>query len=367
MGAWQEPQTIRLNDPGGRQTMRKPDFFIVGAPKCGTTALYAYLKEHPEVFMAKKERHYFGRDLRPPHYPGPHSIDEQWYLDFFREVTTQKRVGEASVWYLWSETAAQEIKAFNPEADIIIMLRNPATMMPSLYNMFLWVGDPTPAGVIDEGTRRVLSLEEALDTQEARKAAYIHRFRSGTELFDREFRYFHTDAALYTTYVQRYLEVFGPDHVHVILYDDFKSDLPRIYREVLLFLGVDPDFQPEFRVVNSRRNIRNVFLNRFLRRPDSFKTLRRVLRVLAPRPVRAWVGRFLMRRNVQPQESPPLLPETRARLETYFRPEIERLGILLNRDLTTLWLGDTAPVRTQPPEHEMADSSERTARNGHAL
>lgn len=347
--------------------MRKPDFFIVGAPKCGTTALNIYLAQHPEIFMAKKERHYFGRDLRPPHYPGPHSIDERWYLDFFRDVTTEKRVGEASVWYLWSETAPQEIKAFNPEADIIIMVRNPVTMIPSLHNMFMWVGDPTPAGVIDEAARRTLSLEEALDTQEARKAEYIRRFRSGTEMFDWEFRYFHTDAALYSSHLQRYLDVFGPDHVHVILYDDFESSPARVYRELVTFLGVDPNFQPDFKVVNSRRKILSPLLNRYLRRPDSFKTLRRLIRMLAPRPLRAWMGQFLMRQNVRPQKSPPLLPETRARLETYFRPEIQRLSTLLNRDLVALWLGDAAPTAVPYPDHGMADVSDRTTHNGYAL
>ncbi|MFQ5570582.1 MAG: sulfotransferase, partial [Rhodothermales bacterium] len=122
--------------------MCRPDFFIVGAPKCGTTAMFRYLQEHPEIYLPKKEFHHFGSDLRPPNYQG-RNRDRAVYLSLFAGVTTEKRIGEASVWYLYSKKAAREIKAFAPEADVIIMLRNPVEMMYSLYSLFLWVRDLT--------------------------------------------------------------------------------------------------------------------------------------------------------------------------------------------------------------------------------
>jgi hypothetical protein len=91
--------------------VRKPDFFIVGAPKCGTTAMQDYLSQHPEIYMSKaRELHFFGSDLRFS-YERPGEVE---YLSYFESATNEKRVGEASVWYLYSKQAAGEIKELNP-------------------------------------------------------------------------------------------------------------------------------------------------------------------------------------------------------------------------------------------------------------
>src|SRR5215469_3235484 len=120
---------------------KKPDFFIVGAPKCGTTALNHYLAAHPDIFMAKKETHFFGADLRfgPQlqfyrQYPDEYSAE-------FAAWNGQARGGETSVWYLFSQKAAEEIKAYNPDARIIIMLREPVAMLYSLYCQFVADGN----------------------------------------------------------------------------------------------------------------------------------------------------------------------------------------------------------------------------------
>src|SRR5262245_23487023 len=116
--------------------MRKPDFFIVGAPKCGTTAMNDYLQVHPEIFIpAKKEIHFFGADLQ---FLKGGRVTEQEYLTYFFPAQGEKRVGEASVWYLYSQHAAAEIQAFSPTARIIIMLRNPVDMMYSLHSQRLY-------------------------------------------------------------------------------------------------------------------------------------------------------------------------------------------------------------------------------------
>ena len=118
--------------------MRKPDFFIVGAPKGGTTAMNAYLGQHPEIFIAeRKELHFFGTDLD---FSSPRITQEQ-YLSCFSEVQNEKRVGETSVWYLYSKQAAVEIKKFCPSANIIIMLRNPVDMLYSQHSQFLYNGN----------------------------------------------------------------------------------------------------------------------------------------------------------------------------------------------------------------------------------
>jgi hypothetical protein len=110
--------------------MKKPDFFIVGAPKCGTTSLSEYLKQHPEIFMSEpKEPHFFGTDLES-YWGGRFERyrDVHKYLSLFANVQDEIRVGEASPWYLYSKRAAEEIKQFNPASRIIILLRRAAAL-----------------------------------------------------------------------------------------------------------------------------------------------------------------------------------------------------------------------------------------------
>src|SRR3979411_724122 len=105
---------------------RVPDVFIVGAPRCGTTALYTYLKDHPEIFMSPiKEPEFFTDFLGE----GRRVRTEAEYLNCFGGVRDEKRIGEASVSYLASRTSARAIKGFSPLAMIIIMLRNPVDVM----------------------------------------------------------------------------------------------------------------------------------------------------------------------------------------------------------------------------------------------
>jgi hypothetical protein len=118
--------------------VRIPDFFIVGAPKCGTTAMYRWLAAHPEVFVPVKEIHYFGSDLahrRPP-------VSEERYRALFADaVAAHRAVGDVAVWYLMSESAVEEIHAFNPDARIIVMLRRPDDMLYSLHSQLLYSGE----------------------------------------------------------------------------------------------------------------------------------------------------------------------------------------------------------------------------------
>ncbi|MFI5136136.1 MAG: sulfotransferase, partial [Chitinophagales bacterium] len=111
--------------------IRKPDFFIVGAPKSGTTSLYFYLKSHPEIFLPRrKELLYFCDDL---HFMYP-ILNEQQFLDYYVDVKSERAVGEVSVWNLYSKNAAKNIFRFNPEAKIIAIIRNPADALYSLHS-----------------------------------------------------------------------------------------------------------------------------------------------------------------------------------------------------------------------------------------
>jgi hypothetical protein len=114
---------------------RRPDFFIVGAFKSGTTALYEYLRQHPQVFMPfHKEPLFFGDDLTRRY--GRMTLDH--YLSLFKEAGEGQRVGEASAWYLYSQCAANEIRGFSADAQIIVMLRNPVDVMHAQHSQLLF-------------------------------------------------------------------------------------------------------------------------------------------------------------------------------------------------------------------------------------
>src|SRR5947209_1137964 len=99
-----------------------PDFFIVGAPKCGTTAMSEFLAGHPDVWMCPfKETHHFAGEeywRRSGAFRGDRAPTREEYLELFRAAPAVHRVGEASVWYLHSASAPDAIRAFRADADI---------------------------------------------------------------------------------------------------------------------------------------------------------------------------------------------------------------------------------------------------------
>jgi hypothetical protein len=298
---------------------KKPDVFIVGAPKCGTSAMDQYLGAHPDIYMAKKEMHAFGSDLR--FGPQFYRRDQEAYLAEFANRNGEHRAGEASVWYLFSTQAAAEIHAFNPEARIIIMLREPAEMLYSLYYQFRF-----------DGNEHLPTFEEALAAEAERRAG--RRITRQTYLAQ---GLVYRDTARYTEQVRRYYDVFGRERVHVINYDDLADDVRGVYCRALEFLGVDPTrIETDFQVINGNKSVKHSALRGLLNDPLLRSTAVAIGRRL-PRPVFAAlhdVERRLWKINSRSEKRPPLAPETRAQLQREFAPEVERLSQLLGRDLT---------------------------------
>jgi hypothetical protein len=293
--------------------MKRPDFFIVGAPKCGTTAMIDYLKQHPEVFVPdRKELDFFGSDLRFHRY----RLSEAEYLAFFSGATTEKRAGEGSVWYLRSERAATEIKDFSPSARIIIMLRNPVEMLAALHSQRVY-----------DGNEDIEDFADALAAEKDRRQGL--RLPSGASDV---FGCFYRDTAKYAEQVERYFAVFGEKRVRVIIYEDFANGTERAYRETCRFLEVDDTFHPTIRVVNARKRVRSPALREFLRRPPPAAGW--LLRALRLRPDRngGYKG-WLRRVNSSSHSLRTLDPGVRRRLQGELEPEVQRLSALLGRDL----------------------------------
>jgi len=292
--------------------MRQPDTFLVGAPKCGTTAMNDYLEQHPEIFMARtKELHYFGSDL----HTGFARLGREQYLAYFQAAGDERRVGEASVNYLVSRNAAAEIRDFRPDARIIIMLRNPVDMMYSLHSQLMFLG-----------CEDIEDFGRALEAEEDRKAG--RGIPSGAGVIEDLYYRHVTD---YAPQVRRFFDAFGREQVLVIVFDDFKADVAVEFRRTLEFLDVDPSFQPPLGVVNPNKRTRFRWLQRVLfnRFTKSHK-----VRSLVPESLRRALWRPLIRLNMKREQRQPMDPELRRQLQAEKLPEVEALSELLGRDLT---------------------------------
>jgi hypothetical protein len=297
--------------------MRIPSFFIVGAPKSGTTALNHYLKQHPEIFVPDmKDVSFFGSDLC---FTGERITKEQ-YIGAFSRANGERQVGESSVWYLYSKRAAAEIKRFSPGARIIAMLRNPVDMLYAQHSTFLY-----------NCNEDIVDFEQALNVEEARKRGMripkTAHFVAGL---------FYRETVKYVEQVKRYFDVFSRENVHIIIYDDFKTDTDGAFKQTLQFLGVNPNFQVEPEIINSNKVVLNRRVQEFLVAPPPFLVSAYV--AIMPRSLQ---GRFIRRlryANARHTQRSPLDPDTRQRLQAEFSPEVERLSELLGRDLM-FWCG----------------------------
>jgi GT2 family glycosyltransferase len=295
--------------------VRRPNLFIVGAPKCGTTSLAGYLAQHPEVFMSTpKEPHFFGSDLRyDPGYIG----DEKEYLSLFAQASGQKIVGEASTWYLFSKCAAAEIREFSPDARIIIMLRNPVDMIYSLHGQRLY-----------DCNEDIIEFAEALEAEEERSRG-LRRPKAFTGSLE---VYLYREVGKYAQQVQRYLDVFGRERVLVITFDDLMNDTPAVFRQVCEFLRIDPAVRVDLQALNQMKKLRLPSVGRFMRNPP--KPARLIFRAIAPETWRRKIYDSLWSANVKLEKRPPIDPELARSLAGEFAPDVERLSRQLGRDLT---------------------------------
>lgn len=299
---------------------RYPDFLIVGAPRSGTTFMFDYLGEHPQIYnSARKEPNFFATDLDSGSYLDSLSFmrERDEYVALFAGARPDQLAGEASTWYLYSKAAASNIRSANPLARIIIMLRHPVEMLYSLHGRRLYGGSENLPDFADalaaEGDRRL-------------GRSIPPRARNVTALFYR-------DVGRYSEQVERYLDTFGRDGVHIGIFDDFIRDPAAAYRSVLKFLAVDPDFKPDFRVINAGASRRSWRLQQTMLSPR----IVRLARAVIPPPVRPLVGRIVDGVNSRPQERPQLDPVVAADLREELLPDIVRLGELIGRDMEAIW------------------------------
>jgi sulfotransferase family protein len=315
--------TASLNGDGscgektGNLLAAKPNFFIVGAPKCGTTALYEYLRPHPNIFMPElKEPHFFARDLGT--YPRVKTLQE--YTEIFAASTEEHlRVGEASVYYLRSSVAIRNIREFNPEARIIAMFRNPVEMVHSLHSQLLHVAEERESD-FETAWRLQERRSRGVDLPPGSRGAFLLQYEQ---------------VGLFGTQTQRLLSIFPPEQVKLILYDDFAASPRSVYDEVIDFLGIPHDNRTEFPRINENKRARITWLRHFSRKPPPIlrQVYLNIKQALGPEGMNA-IKRKVVELNTVKERRQPLSPEFRAELVETFREEVALLSRLLNRDLS---------------------------------
>jgi len=293
-----------------------PNFFVVGAPRCGTTSLHHYLAQHPGIFMCpRKEPNYFAFYGEPPVVRGSVA---RWVVDgavfsraeyeaLFRDAGDAKAIGEVSPRYLSNPLCAGRIHRDVPNAKIIAILRQPADRA---YTAFV--------GLRRDGWEPCEDFVSAIHDEPRRLA---EGWDSGC-LLDRGF---------YFEKLERYFGLFGRERIRVDLYEDLQTDAVGMLRGIFEFLEVDPDFKPDVtKVHNPTGFIRNPLLAAFWSR--SYR-LRKGMRRVVPKGIRDAAYAAIQRNS----EKPRLEPELRAEVTAHFREDILKLQDLIQRDLSH-WL-----------------------------
>jgi len=282
-----------------------PNFFIVGAPKAGTTSLFHYLDEHPEVFMSPvKEPNYFSYNeivAQALYYVEKGVGDQGAYENLFQDASGAKAVGEASVSYLFYNNVGAKIHSLLPEAKIIIVLRDPTARAFSHYLM----------------DRRLGYVNVPFDD--------IVRQNSNHPLQN---LYYQQSVLLgmYYEQVKRYLELFGEKRVKIFLNDDLKTDTPGVVRSLFEFLEVDTSVNHDFsRKHNVYGKPRNFLVQYFYTK----KILRGLMKKILPVQLASNMKKSL----VVPGEKPVMNTETKAFLQKIYHEDVKKLSGLINRDL----------------------------------
>jgi hypothetical protein len=295
-----------------------PNFLVIGAAKSGTTSLYHYLRQHPEIFMSPvKEPRFFALEGHPLDFRGPG--DERFrlgttttleaYRELFEGVSDERAIGEASVLYLHHPAAPEAIARHIPGVKLIAVLRNP---VDRAYSGFLIK--------LRDGYEPLTDFEQALRVEPQRIAEGWY------------YTWHYRDQGFYHRNLLRYFERFDPSQVRVYLHEDFERDPHGMLTDIFRFLGVDDGFRPDLRTRhNASGRPRSPRLQRLLTRAHPVKE---AAKSVIPEE---WGHRVIARLQTGNLERPPLPSETRAHLVEGYRDDIRQLEGLIGRDLSH-WL-----------------------------
>lgn len=298
--------------------MTLPNFFLIGAGKAGTTALYEYLTQHPQIYMSKvKEPNFFAFMDEKVNFSGPgedRAINKtsiaNWddYLALFKNVTQEKAIGEASHWYLYSEKVADRIKKYIPQAKLIAILRDPVKRAYSDYMHFVRENRETCDNFLD-------AIQEE-NNRINNNWGFGHYIKRG----------------LYYDQVKRYLDTFDPSQIKIYLNEDLQADPQMLLSDIFEFLEIDNTFKPD---TSYRPNVSGIPKNKILHSLLGQSSLiRKVVEPIASPELR----KLAIKLKGSNLARPPLNLEIRHKIiQDFFVEDILKLQDLIGRDLST-WL-----------------------------
>ena len=293
--------------------MKLPTFLIVGVQKAGTTSIYNYLQEHPQVFMSRiKETNFLERDWTnlPPEKQNKNGIMTiEDYAALFADVGDEIAIGEASPNYLFHyEASAARIKKYVPNARLIVILRNPVERAYSDYLMH----------IRDAISTKRTSFSEQIDKR-AHKSFIIRK-------------------GFYATPLQYYLDRFEPEQVKVFLYDDLVRDPQQFMQEFYAYIGVEPFQADVSKKVQQAKIPKNQTINNLLQGKNPIRAFAaNTLKTVMPLETRQKIRDRLINFNSQSKKAVPLSPEDRQKLIALYQEDILQLQKILDRDLSG-WL-----------------------------
>ena len=294
--------------------MKVPTFLIIGVQKAGTTSIYNYLNQHPQVYMSPvKETNFFEKDwskVDPEIMKKKRKkIDTfEKYCQLFQDVTDEIAIGEASPNYLFHyQSSSEQILRYLPDVKLIAILRNPTDRAYSDYLMH------RRDGISNK------SLSEQIKTS-AHKSFIIRK-------------------GFYYTPIKYYFDKFGRDKLKVYLYDDLSRNSVRFMQEMYQFIGVDNTFS-----VNTSKKAqvaqvpKNQLVNNLLRKKNPLRSFASsTLKYILPLDTRQKIRSSLINLNSQDKTKSPLSPEDRKQLVELYHEDILKLQDLIHKDLSS-WL-----------------------------
>jgi hypothetical protein len=309
--------------------MTMPNFLVIGAAKAGTSSIYEYLRQHPQVFMSPEKETNFFAFGEPVGQAGPFrgepedaplnystsALTLEAYQAQFAKARGEPAVGEASPVYLSHPRAPAQIQKYLPRARLIAVLRNPIDRAFSAYMMR-----------VRDGLERPDGFAEAIRGESR---------RTGGDWSARDY----LNKGLYCEQLRRYFDRFDRRQMRVYLFDDLARDPLAIMRDLFQFLDVDARFTPATTVKHNASGVIRSPVARFLWTRS--RGLRDLFRPLLPPRARRAAFQFVTRDLVKST----LSPELRSELFELYRADIDRLEALLERDLS---------VWRQPPAERLA-------------
>lgn len=294
-----------------------PNFIILGAAKSGTTALYHYLKQHPQIYLSPiKETEFFAFEGEELNFQGPKDLPRlsittlEDYQAQFKDVGDETAIGEASPVYLYSSKAPEIIHNYLPDAKLIVILRDPIERAYSQFLMF-----------IRDGREPLQNFMQAVDEEDTRIAQ------------NWAWGWHYLQLGLYHQQLKRYFERYPQEQIKIYLYEELKSNSAGVLKDIFDYLEVDDTFIPNTSV---KHNISGIPQNKLIQSWLYEKNIiKKIVKPFLPEKLRKDI--FIKLKKKQTLRKPELSSEVRQPLLPFFQEDILRLQELIGKDLSG-WL-----------------------------